>query len=334
MTHHPSTTMTGTMRAVTQDRYGGPEVLSVTRVPSPEPSGSEVLIQVHAAGLDRGVEHMMTGKPYAMRPVVGLRRPRNPVLGRDVAGTVVQVGTSATRFAVGDEVYGVASGSFAELALASEDKLANKPAGLSFAAAAVVPVSGATALRALTDVGRLQEGQSVLVLGASGGVGSYAVQIAKALGAEVTGVCSAAKSDLVTSWGADRVIDYRSRDWADGKDRYDLIVDIAGNTPVRRLRRALTERGTVVFVGGEGAGNITGMGRQLWGAMLVSPFVRQRLVLLTPKEQASDYQRLTDLIEAGKVVPPVQRTYDLDEAPEAVRRLGAGQVGGKVAITL
>jgi len=198
----------------------------------------------------------------------------------------------------------------------------------------VVPVSGATALRALTDVGRLQPGQSVLVLGASGGVGSYAVQIAKALGAEVTGVSSAAKAELVTSWGADRVVDYRSQDWADGTSRYDLVVDIAGNTPVGRLRRALTDRGTVVFVGGEDAGSITGMGRQLRGAMLVSPFVRQRLVLLTPKEQGSDYQRLAELIEAGQVVPALQRTFALDEAPEAVRLLAAGQVGGKVAITL
>ncbi|HEU4349430.1 MAG TPA: NAD(P)-dependent alcohol dehydrogenase [Actinoplanes sp.] len=321
------------MRAVVQDRYGSSEVLRLARVARPAIAAHEVLVRVRAAGLDRGTEHLMTGKPYAMRLGFGLRRPKNPVSGRDVAGTVAEIGSSVTRFAVGDEVYGIAPGSFAEYAVAREDKLARKPANLNFAQAAVVPVSAGTALQALLDAGRVQAGQSVLVLGASGGVGTYAVQLAKAFGAEVTGVCSTAKLDLVTSLGADRVIDYTREDFADGTRRYDLILDIAGNPSVRRLRRALAPRGTVVFVGGENAGSLTGMGRQLRGA-LVSPFLPQRLALLVSKERASDYERLTDLIEAGQVIPSMDRSYPLDEAPDAMRLLERGQVRGKVAITV
>lgn len=328
-----TTPTTTTMRAVVQDRYGSSEVLRLARVARPAIAAHEVLVRVRAAGLDRGTEHLMTGKPYAMRLGFGLRRPKNPVSGRDVAGTVAEIGSSVTRFAVGDEVYGIAPGSFAEYAVAREDKLARKPANLNFAQAAVVPVSAGTALQALLDAGRVQAGQSVLVLGASGGVGTYAVQLAKAFGAEVTGVCSTAKLDLVTSLGADRVIDYTREDFADGTRRYDLILDIAGNPSVRRLRRALAPRGTVVFVGGENAGSLTGMGRQLRGA-LVSPFLPQRLALLVSKERASDYERLTDLIEAGQVIPSMDRSYPLDEAPDAMRLLERGQVRGKVAITV
>ena len=333
MTNANAATPTTTMRAVIQDRYGSSEVLRLARVARPVIADHEVLVRVRAAGLDRGTEHLMTGKPYVMRLGFGLRRPKNPVSGRDVAGTVAEVGSSVTRFAVGDEVYGIAPGSFAEYAVAREDKLARKPANLSFAQAAIVPVSAGTALQALLDAGRVQAGQSVLVLGASGGVGTYAVQLAKAFGAEVTGVCSTAKLDLVTSLGADRVIDYTREDFADGTRRYDLILDIAGNPSVRRLRRALAPRGTVVFVGGENAGSLTGMGRQLRGA-LVSPFLRQRLVLLVSKERATDYERLTDLIEAGQVIPSMDRSYPLDEAPDAMRLLERGQVRGKVAITV
>jgi len=327
-----------TMRAVVQDGYGSSEVLRVARVPRPAVGDRQVLVEVRAAGLDRGTEHLMTGTPYAMRLGFGLRRPRNPVLGRDVAGTVLRVGASVTRFAPGDEVYGVAPGSFAELAVAGEDKLARKPARLSFAQAAVVPVSGGTALQALTGPGRLQQGQRVLVVGASGGVGSFAVQIAKALGAEVTGVCSSAKAAFVTELGADQVLDYAADDWADdwadGSRRFDLVLDIAGNPPIGRLRRALTPHGTAVFVGGEGAGRLTGMGRQLRGALLVSPFVPQRLALFMAKERGADYERLTELIDAGAVTPALQRSYPLDEAPLAVRLLETGQVRGKVAITV
>jgi NADPH:quinone reductase-like Zn-dependent oxidoreductase len=238
-----------------------------------------------------------------------------------------------TRFAVGDEVYGVAPGSFAEYAVAREDKLARKPGNLSFAQAAAVPVSAGTALRALVDAGRVQAGQSVLVVGASGGVGTYAVQLAKAFGAEVTGVSSTAKADLVKSLGADHVIDYTQEDFADGTRRYDLILDIGGSTPVRRLRRALRPRGTLVFVGGENSGNLTGLGRQLRGALL-SPFLRQRLVLLVAKERAADLETLTGLIEDGKLVPSVDRSYPLDEAPDALRALENGHVRGKVVITV
>jgi NADPH:quinone reductase-like Zn-dependent oxidoreductase len=268
MTTIPTTD--STMRAVLQDRYGASSVLRLGRVAIPEIGDHDVLVDVRAAGLDRGTEHLMTGKPYAMRLATGIRHPRNPVPGRDVAGVVADIGRAVTRFTVGDEVYGIAPGSFAEYAVARETQLARKPANLSFAEAAVVPVSAGTALRALVDVGHLQAGQSVLVLGASGGVGSYAVQLAKAFGAEVTGVCSTTKTDLVTSLGADHVIDYTRDDFADGSRTYDLVLDIAGNPSLRQLRRALEPRGTAVFVGGEDSGVITGMGRQLRGA-LISP---------------------------------------------------------------
>lgn len=327
------TTATPTMRAVMQDRYGSADVLHLTQAPVPSVGADEILVQVRAAGLDRGTEHLMTGKPYAVRLAVGLRRPSQPVPGRDVAGTVAAVGSSVTRFAVGDEVYGVAPGSFAEYAVAKEPKLARKPANLSFAQAAVVPISGATALRAVEHVGRLTAGQSVLVLGASGGVGSYAVQIAKALGAEVTGVCSTAKREFVLSLGADDVVDYTQDDFTDGMRRYDLIIDIAGNPSLRRLRQALAPRGTVVFVGGEGAGGLTGMGRPLRGVLL-SPFVPQRLALLTAREAAEDYERLTTLIEAGQVTPGLDRTYPLEDSAEAMRQLERGLVRGKIAVTV
>jgi NADPH:quinone reductase-like Zn-dependent oxidoreductase len=328
-----STTMTTTMRAVTQDRYGDAEVLGVAEVARPTAGDHEVLVRVSAAGLDRGTQHLMTGTPYAVRLALGLRRPRQPIAGRDVAGTVAEVGSAVTRFAVGDEVYGMASGSFAEYAVAREAKLAPKPATLSFAQAAVVPISGGTALQALVDAGRVRAGQSVLVIGASGGVGTYAVQLAKAFGADVTGVCSTAKLDLVTSLGADRVIDYRHDDFADGTRRYDLILDIGGSAAIGRLRRALAPRGTVVFVGSESGGNLTGLGRPMRGT-LMSPFLRQRLVMLMSKERASDLQTLTGLIESGKVEPSLDRSYPLDEVPDAMRRLEAGQILGKVAITV
>jgi NADPH:quinone reductase-like Zn-dependent oxidoreductase len=329
----PTATTTATMRAITQDRYGSSEVLRLARVARPVIAADQVLVQVRAAGLDRGTEHLMTGKPYAMRLGFGLRRPRNPISGRDVAGTVAAVGSSVRRFAVGDEVYGVAPGSFAEYAVAQEGKLAPKPANLSFAQAAVVPVSAGTALQALVDVGKVQAGQSVLVIGASGGVGTYAVQLAKAFGAEVTGVCSTAKCDLVTSLGADRVIDYTREDFADGARRYDLILDIGGSSSLKRLRQALEPRGTAVFVGSENSGNLTGMGRQLRG-LLMSPFLRQRLALFLAKERADDLEKLTPLIEAGLVTPSIDRSYPLEDVPEAMRLLESGQVRGKVVITI
>jgi NADPH:quinone reductase-like Zn-dependent oxidoreductase len=246
---------------------------------------------------------------------------------------VAAIGSSVTRFAVGDEVFGISRGSFAEYAAAREDRLARKPANLSFEQAAVVPISGLTALHALRDAGRVKVGHRVLIIGASGGVGTYAVQFAKALGAEVAGVCSAAKIDLVRSLGADHVIDYSGSDFLDGARRYDLILDIGGNSPLSRLRRALTPNGTLVIVGGEAGGRLTGMNRQL-RATALSPFLRQRLTMLIPKEQYVDLERLRDLIEAGQVTPSIGRTYPVAQAPEAMRHLVGGQARGKIVITV
>jgi len=322
------------MHAILQDSYGSAEVLRSARITRPEIADHEVLLRVHAAGLDRGTWHLMTGTPYLMRVIgFGFRRPKNPVPGVDVAGTVVAVGSAVTRFAVGDEVFGMSRGSFAEYAAAREDKLAHKPANASFEQAAAVGISGGTALQALT-AGRVQAGQRVLIIGASGGVGSFAVQLAKASGAEVTGVCSTNKLDLVTSLGADRVVDYTREDFAAGSHHYDLIVDIAGNSPLSRLRRALTPTGTAVIVGGENKGNLTGgIDRQL-RALILTRFVGQRLTGLASKERASDLEILADHLAAGTVTPSIDRTYPLDQVPTAMRYLEAGKVKGKIAITI
>jgi len=321
-----------TMNAIVQDAYGSFDVLRFGKTARPRIAGNEVLIRVHAAGMDRGTWHMMTGRPYLLRILgFGFRRPKNNVPGIDVAGTVAAVGSAVSRFAVGDQVYGMSRGSFAEYAAAPEDKLAHKPSNLSFEQAAAVPISAGTALQAL-DAGRVEHGQKVLILGASGGVGSYAVQLAKSLGAEVTGVCSAGKIDLVRSLGADHVLDYATDDFADGTRRYDLIVDIGGNPKLYRLRRALTPTGTAVVVGGEEGGKWTGgFGRSL-RAPLVSLFVRQRLAMLASRERASDLERLNPLLESGAVTPSIDRTYTLDEVPDAMRHLEAGHVRGKIAI--
>ena len=321
------------MKAILQDAYGSGDVWRVGEIAVPQVTDKEVLVKVEAAGLDRGTWHLMTGLPYLGRLVFGIRRPKNPVPGRDLAGTVVAVGTAVTRFDAGDKVFGIGSGSFAEYAVAHEDKLARAPANLTASQAAVVPISGMTALRALRDAGRLEPGQRVLIIGASGGVGTYAVQLAKVLGADVTGVCSTAKIDLVRSLGADRVIDYTHDDFADGSERYDLILDIGGSSALSRLRRALGPKGTLVIVGGEGGGSLTGMGRQL-RAVALSLFVRQRLTLLGPKEHYADLERLTAYIEAGTVTPSIDRTYPLDQAADAMQQLMAGQVRGKIAITI
>lgn len=325
----------GLMSAIVQTGYGTDEVLQLDQVARPQIADNEVLVEVKAAGLDRGTWHMMAGRPYLMRVIgFGLSRPKNPVPGIDVAGVVAVVGSSVTRFRIGDEVFGIAKGSFAQHAAALEDKLALKPKSLTFEQAAVVPVSAITALQGLTDVGHLQSGQRVLVIGASGGVGSYAVQIAKAMGAAVTGVASTAKLDLVRSLGADHVVDYTREDYADGTQAYDLVLDIGGNPPLSRLRAALAPCGTAVIVGGEQGGNVTGgFGRSL-RAPLVSLFVKQRLAMLTTKERGSDLERLTTMLEAGTVKPSIDRTYPLAQVPAAMRHLVAGHVRGKVAITL
>jgi NADPH:quinone reductase-like Zn-dependent oxidoreductase len=262
-----------------------------------------------------------------------LRKPKRPVPGLDVAGTVAAIGADVTRFAVGDEVFGISKGSFAEHASAREDKLVPKPANITFEQAAVVAISGLAALQSLRDAGRVKAGQHVLIIGASGGVGTFAVQIAKTFGADVTGVCSTSKTDLVSSIGADHVIDYTQEDFADGRERYDLIRDIGGNSPLARLRHALTPRGTLVIVGGEDSGRWIGMRRQLH-ALAVSPLARQRLTIRIPKETHTDIERLADLCKAGQLTPVIDRTYPLSEAADAVRYLEAGRARGKIAIAV
>jgi NADPH:quinone reductase-like Zn-dependent oxidoreductase len=322
------------MQAIVQDTYGSADTLRLGRLPRPVIAAHEVLLRVQAAGLDRGTWHLMTGRPYLLRLGLGFRGPKNPVPGRDVAGTVVMVGSAVTRFGVGDEVFGIGQGSFAEYAAAREDRLARKPGNTSFEQAAVVPVSALTALQALRDAGHLAQGQHVLIIGASGGVGTYAVQLAKAFGAEVTGVCSTTKLDLVMSLGADHVIDYTQDDFAESAHRYDLILDIAGNPALSRLRRVLAPTGTAVIVGGEEGGSwMGGMDRQL-RARVLSAFVRQRLTTLLCQEQSSDLERLTGVIEAGNVTPSIDRSYPLAAVPEAMRHLAAGKVRGKIAITV
>ncbi len=321
------------MKAITQDRYGSADVLRFHDIEEPTPGDHEVLVRVQASGIARGVLHVMTGEPYLMRLMgFGLRRPKHPVPGQDVAGTVAALGTGVTRFKVGDEVFGIAKGSFAESAVAREDKLTHKPENLSFEHAAAMPISGLTALRAL-DAGGVTGASHVLIVGASGGVGTYAVQIAVALGATVSGVASGSKADLVTALGAHRVIDYTREDFTDGSHRYDVVVDVGGMTSVSRLRRALEPKGTLVIVGGENGSKWSpGMGRQLTAAA-ISPMVSQRLTSILNKEHYSGLDRLAKLAARGDLTPCIQRSYSLAEAPDAVRQLEAGKVRGQIVIT-
>lgn len=323
-----------TMRAIVQDTYGTTDNWQLVDTPVPEIGADEVLVRVRAAGLDRGTWHSMTGRPYLMRVMgFGYRGPKNRVPGLATAGTVVAVGTAVTRFSVGDDVYGVSRGAFAEYAAALENKLVHKPSSVTFEHAAAVPVSATTAMQGLR-AGRVQAGQAVMVIGASGGVGTYAVQIAKALGAEVTGVCSTAKTELVQAVGADHVIDYTTEDVTDGSRRYDLVLDIGGNTPLRKLRQTLTPAGALVIVGGENKGDVTGgFGRSL-RAPVWSLFLHQHLTMLSSKESYESLEEVTALIDADQVTPAVDRTYPLDEAHAAMRRLEAGQAQGKIVITI
>jgi NADPH:quinone reductase-like Zn-dependent oxidoreductase len=323
------------MRAIVQDAYGSSDVLRLGEIDQPEIAPNEVLVQVVAAGMDRGTWHSMAGKPYLMRIMgFGFRRPKNRVPGLDVAGIAIAVGSEVTRFEPGDEVFGMSRGSYAEFAAVREDKLARKPAGITFEQAAVVPISAGTALQALRDSGNIEPGHKVLIIGASGGVGTYAVQLAKAMGAEVTGVSSTNKVELVRSIGADHVIDYTRGNYLNGSDRYDLILDIGGNNSLSRLRRALSRTGTLVIVGGEEGGSWTGgFGRQL-RAIALSPFVGQRLTMLASKERHTDLEALSPYLENGQVVPFIDRTYPLADVPVAIRRLEAGQARGKIAITI
>lgn len=324
-----------TMKAMVRDAYCSPDALRLGDIDRPVAGDDDVLVRVHAAGVDQGVWHLVTGLPYVVRVAgFGLLRPGSRVPGLDVAGRVEAVGRNVTRFRPGDEVFGTCGGSFAEYACAREDRLAGKPANVTFEQAAAVPTSAVAALQALRDRGQVRAGQKVLVIGAGGGVGTSAVQLAKALGADVTGVCGTTKTDLVRSIGADDVIDYTREDFADGARRYDLILDTAGRRPLSRLRRALTSRGTLVIVGGEGEGRwLQGTDRQL-RALLLAPFVRQRLRVLMSAEREEDLRYCGELIEAGEITPIVDRTYPLSEVPEAIRYLRGGHARGKVVITV
>jgi NADPH:quinone reductase-like Zn-dependent oxidoreductase len=323
------------LKAIVRDTYGPPEVLELRDIDKPKITDEEVLVHVHAAGVGRDVWHIMTGLPYPIRLAgYGFRAPKNPVIGSDMAGVVEALGKNVTRFQPGDEVFGIGKGSYAEYVGAREDKLAPKPTNLTFEQAAVVAIMGSTALQALRDHGKVRPGQEVLLIGASGGVGTYAVQIAKAFGANVTGVCSTTKVEMVRSIGADHVIDYTREDFAEGDQRYDLILDIGGNSTLSRLRRALASRGTLVIVGGEGGGRwLGGTDRQL-RAMMLSPFVGQKLGTFVNKENHEDMLVLKELIEAGKVTPIIDKTYSLAEVPEAIRYLEEGHARGKVVITV
>jgi NADPH:quinone reductase-like Zn-dependent oxidoreductase len=325
----------GSMKAIVQRKYGSPDVLEMRDIEKPKVGADEVLVRVHAAGVDRGVWHLMMGLPYLVRLFgYGLRAPKNPVPGMDVAGVVEAVGKNVSRFAPGDEVFGIGKGTFAEYARAREDKLAPKPANLAFEGAAALAISGLTALQAVRDHARLAPGQRVLVIGASGGVGTFAVQIAKAFGAEVAGVCGSGKAEMVRSIGADDVIDYAREDFAEGARRYNLILDIAGNSSLSRLRRALTPEGTLVLVGGEGGGRLFGVVSRLLRATMLSPFVSQKLITFVSKENHEDMLVLGELVEAGKVTPMVDRVYPLAEVPDAIRYLEDGRVRGKVVISV
>ncbi|MEV3994003.1 NAD(P)-dependent alcohol dehydrogenase [Streptomyces sp. NPDC049837] len=325
------------MKAIVQDVYGPPDVLRLRDVDKPVPGDDDVLIRVRAAGVDPSVWHLMTGLPYPIRLMgFGLRAPKLRVRGWDVAGTVESAGRNVTRFQPGDEVFGTCEGSFAEYACTREDRLAAKPPGASFEQAAAVPISAFTALHSLREQGRIQRGHNVLVIGAGGGVGTYAVQLAKAVfDAEVTGVCGTDKTELVRSLGADRVIDYTRDDFTADGPRYDLILDTAGNRPLSHLRRVLTPRGTLVIVGGEAGGRWLGGLHRALGALALSPFIRQNLRAPFVKEpQADVLQSLAELIETGRITPVIDRTYPLSEAADAIRHWEMGHTRGKLVLTV
>lgn len=322
------------MRAVARDTYGDADVLSVRDTTVPPVRDGEVLVRVHAAGVDRGALHVMTGRPLLMRLAgLGIRRPKEHGLGSELSGVVAAVGSGVTGFSIGDEVYGVGRATFAQYAVADAKTLARKPSGVSHAQAGAVPTSGITALQAVRDHGGVKPGQSVLVIGASGGVGSFAVQIARALGGHVTGVASTGKLDFVRSLGAENVIDYTAGDIARDGRRYDVVLDIAGNRPLKTLRRVLSPAGTLVFVGGEGGGQITGgLGRQLRPTLL-NRFSGQRFATFwVAKPSSADLDVLTGMIDRREVTPAVQRTHPLTDVVEAMTSLERGTVTGKLVL--
>ena len=325
------------MKTIVQDEYGSPDVLTLRDIGKPETEDNEVLVHVHAAGVNPGDWAIMSGLPYIARPVYGLRKPKNAVRGTDVAGTVEAVGPGVRRLQPGDEVFGLCSGlggAFAEYASVSEDALALKPTNLSFEQAAAVPTAGLVALQALRDHGGVRAGQKVLINGASGGIGTFAVQIAKALGAEVTGVCSTRNVDLVRSIGADHVIDYTWEDFTQKDQRYDFILDNVANHSLSDLRRALTPTGTLVPNSGGFDNHWFASGGRVISAHVLKRFVSHRLrpFLVSPKFE--DLLVLKEMIEAGKMTPVIDRTYPLSETSQAIGHVGEGHARGKVVITL
>jgi NADPH:quinone reductase-like Zn-dependent oxidoreductase len=321
------------MQAIIHSRYGPPDALELQDVERPSVTEDGVLVRVQAAAVGKGDWLTVQGLPYVARLRYGLPNPKHPVPGFDVAGQVEAVGTNATRLQPGDEVFGWCDGSFAEYASVPEGQLALKPTNLTFEQAAAVPISGFAALQALRDTGGVQPGQQVVIIGASGGVGSFAVQLAKAYGAKVTGVCGTRSVDMVRSIGADHIIDYTQQDFTRTGQRYDLILEMAGNRSLADLRRALTPKGTLVLVGGSGGRWFMGTGRTL-RAVAVSPFVGQRLRSFFSKPRGADLVVLKELIEAGKVTPVIDRTFPLSETPEAIRYVGERSTQGKTVITV
>jgi NADPH:quinone reductase-like Zn-dependent oxidoreductase len=315
------------MKAIVQDRYGGPEALELAEIDRPPLGDRDALVRMHAASIHFGDQMIMRGKPKLFRPIYGFGKPRSRVPGLDIAGTVEAVGTGVTRFGPGEEVFGTCTGALAEYVGTLEDKLDRKPSNLTFEQAAAVPTSGLAALHGIRDAGKVQPGRKVLINGASGGVGTFAVQIAKALGAEVTGVCSTGNVELVRALGADQVIDYTQEDFTQGGPRYDLILDNAGNHSLSALRRALAPTGRLIPNSGS-----AGLGTFIT-AFVSSPFLRQqgRPYLSVPK--LKDLTFLKELIEAGKVTPAIDRTYPLSDAAGAFRYLENGHARGKVVIT-
>ena len=323
------------MKAVIQDRFGPPEVLRLADTDLPAGGDDDVVIRVRAAALNPADWHILRGDPLVARLMgVGLTRPKAGVAGTDMAGVVESVGPSVRDLAVGDAVLGFAKGAFAEYACAAADKVVPKPAALSFEQAAAVPIAATTALRGIRDVGQVQAGQRVLVNGAGGGVGTFAVQIAVAMGAEVTGVCSAGNADLVRSLGAAHVIDYSSEDFVDALIRYDVILDNVGNLPLARLRRALSPRGTLVLNGGGSPGHVFGPVAGILRAMMVNPFVSQRLRPLPSRQNREELLTVTGLIEDGMVAPVIAATYPLAETAEGLRIIEQGHARGKLVITI
>jgi NADPH:quinone reductase-like Zn-dependent oxidoreductase len=327
------------MKAIVQDRYGSADVLELREVDQPLVPDNGVLVRVRAAAVNAADWHMMRGDPYLARLAMGVGRPKAKIRGRDFAGTVEAVGKNVTRFGPGDEVYGEvgdACGAFAEYAVIPDELVERKPANLTFEQAAALPLAGVTALMGVRDLGQVQPGQRVLINGASGGVGPFAVQIAKSLGAEVTGVCSSRNADLVRSVGADHVINYNAEDFTRNGQRYDLVFDLVGNRSLTALRRALTPKGTLVLSGGgvSDGGSLLGPIGLIVKGQVLSRFVRQRLLALVAKSSKEDLATLRELAEAGRLVPVIDRTYSLSEAPEAIRYLEREHARAKVVITV